>query len=98
MTKQKQPDYITHQDENSITIDVSKWQGKQETAITLQDLVEYFAYEANDDSKQLKNLAGIYGDWQNINKLAEEVLEYFKQNNREELNRKAQEYGIFFSE
>lgn len=100
MPKQKnnqQPDYVTHSDENSITIDISKWQGKQEVNITIDDLIKFYATEAKED-KELKNLAGIYGDQTNINKLAEEATEYFKKTNWQELANKASKKGIFFGE
>lgn len=86
-------DFITQKNDDSITIDISKWQGKQETDITITDVVQFLAYEAPKE-KELKNLAGISGDWQNLNQLVQDLIEYFKEVNPKELAEEAEKYGL----
>ena len=87
------PSYIKDNSKKHITINVSDWQGDQTAKITIADVIEYYVSQAGNLSG-MRCLAGIYGDWRNIDGLAKEALEYFKAVNAEELRREGKKRGL----
>lgn len=88
------PPYILGNNTEKIEIDVNRWQGQQRREITISDLMEYYEKEASKTDSELRNLAGIYGDWRNIDNLANEVRQYFMRVNPEELKEEAKKRGL----
>ena len=88
------PSYIIANSKTSLTINVNDWQGKQEVKINIKDLIKYYVEQAPNISSGLRCIAGLYGDWRNIDELAKEALAYFKANNIDELKREAKRQGL----
>ena len=88
------PSYITANSKTSLTININDWQGKQEAKITIKAVIEYYKTQAPNISSGLRCIAGVCGDWRNIDALAREALAYFKANNINELKREAKRQGL----
>jgi len=88
------PEYIKDNGKNFITINVSDWQGDQTAKITIDDVVEYYKSQAGNIVSGARSIAGIFGDWRNIDALAKEALEYFKAVNMDELKKRAKKAGL----
>ena len=83
--QQDTPDYVLDAGKSFIKIRVSDWQGDQDLRVTVEDVVEYYRYEARNIISGCRVLAGYAGDWRPVDKLAKECLGWFKLLNIEEL-------------
>jgi len=86
---EKVPNYIVSNDRNNLEIDVNLYQGKQIANITIENVIEYYATQANNTDSQTRELAGIVGHWQNIDNIAREALDYFRAVNMDEVKKEA---------
>jgi len=68
--------------------------GKKKTRIGVNDIIYYYAYEARNLSSGCRTLAGIVGDWRNIDSLAKQCLEIYKVLKRDELQKIAHKFGM----
>ena len=84
------PDYIRSATKKSITINTSEGAKK----VTIEDVVRYYATDARDMTSGFRQLGSIGGDWRPIDRLANEVLQYFKFVNRRAVEREAKQYGM----
>jgi hypothetical protein len=84
------PKYIKKATKNYIEIKVD---GKTKK-ITMQDVLTYYKTEACNIYSGCRSLAGIVGDWRPIDRLAKEVLEWFKHSNMVKLRVEAKKLGL----
>jgi len=61
--------------------------------IRIADVARYFAHEAGSMSGG-RSLAGIFGDWRQIDAIAQDVLEYFKVANIEGMRQESRRLGL----
>lgn len=85
------PEYIKDATLNSLTISID---GGSELKIAMDDVVEYYSTQANNIVSGMRSIAGCYGDWRPIDRLANEVLEWFKFANINELRRESRKAGL----
>ncbi len=88
------PEYILDAGKSFIKIRVSDWQGDQDLIVTVEDVIEYYRYEAGNIISGCRVLAGYAGDWRAVDKLAKECLGWFKLLNIEELRQEGRKYGL----
>jgi len=88
------PGYIKKAGCTFIVIHVSDFNGDKNLKITIKDVIEYYKVDARNISSGMRSIAGHYGDWRNIDALANECLEYFKTVNIDQLRSEAVEAGI----
>lgn len=70
------------------------WQGPARTKrVRIDDVAVYYAREACSMSG-CRTLAGIVGDWRQIDYIAQDCLEYFKEVNIEGMRRAARKQGL----
>lgn len=62
--------------------------------ITLADVAEYYATEAPNITSGCRTLAGLTGDWRQIDGLASLALGWFKRVNVEGMRRAARRLGL----
>ena len=62
--------------------------------ITLDDLAEFYATQANNLGSGIRTLAGLHGDWRPISNLADLALDWFKSVNIEGIRRAARKVGL----
>ena len=62
--------------------------------ITLDDLAEFYATQANNLGSGIRTLAGLHGDWRPISNLADLALDWFKSVNIEGMRRAARKVGL----
>ena len=62
--------------------------------ITLADVAEYYATQARNLTSGCRTLAGLTGDWRQIDGLASMALEWFKQVNIQGMRRAARSRGL----
>ena len=62
--------------------------------ITIADVAEYFSTQARNIASGMRSLAGIHGDWRQIDYIAQDCLEYFKQVNAEGMRKAARKLGL----
>ena len=67
--------------------------GLKQLRVTIPDVAQYFAEEANSMSG-CRTLAGLTGDWRNMDGLAQIALEYYKLTNIQAMRREGRKYGI----
>lgn len=69
--------------------------GEPETVrITLENLAEFYATQANNLSSGCRTLAGLTGDWRPISELANAALAWFKRVNVEGMRRAGKKAGL----
>ena len=88
------PEYILEAGKSFIKIRVSDWQGDQDLIVTVEDVIEYYRYEAGNIISGCRVLAGYAGDWRGVDKLAKECFDWFKLVNIEELRQEGRKYGL----
>ena len=70
------------------------WQGPARTKrIRIGDVARYYAHEACSMSG-CRSIAGIFGDWRQIDYIASDCLEYFKAVNIEGMRKAGRKFGI----
>ena len=62
--------------------------------IRLADVIKYYHSQAGDLTSGMRSIAGIHGDWRQIDYIAKDCLEYFKRVNRPELAREGRKFGM----
>ena len=62
--------------------------------VTLDNLAEFYATQANNLSSGIRTLAGLPGDWRPISELADLALAWFKHINVEGMRRAARRIGL----
>lgn len=62
--------------------------------VTINDVSEYYATQANNIVSGMRSIAGHYGDWRPIDNLAKECLEYFKLINMDGLRKVCKKAGL----
>ena len=88
------PDYIVKAGKSFIVIRLNDWRGKQELKIKIDDVINYYATQANNIVSGCRTLAGYIGDWRPVDGLAKEALEWFKFVNVETLKRQSKKQGL----
>ncbi len=88
------PEYILDAGKSFIKIRVSDWQGDQDLIVTVEDVIEYYRYEAGNITSGCRIIAGYAGDWRPIDILSKECLEWFKFVNIEGLRQEGRKYGL----
>lgn len=68
--------------------------GDKKHKITIDDVVEYYATQANNIVSGIRKLGNIVGDWRPVDHIAKFCLEVFKQINIEELRKKSINRGL----
>jgi len=68
--------------------------GKKKTRIGVEDVIQYYAYEAGNLSSGCRTLAGIIGDWRPVDELAKQCLEIYKVLKRDEMVKIARKFGM----
>lgn len=66
----------------------------QRVTVTLDNLVEFFATQANNLTSGCRTLAGLTGDWRPISQLANACLDWFKHVNVQGLRRAARRRNL----
>ena len=77
-----------------VVITVSDWEGLKRLTITLDDVAEYYKTQASNITSGCRILSGHVGDWRQIDAIAYQVLEYFKEVNIEGMRRAAKRVGL----
>ena len=62
--------------------------------ITLADVADYYATEARNMTSGCRTLAGLTGDWRQIDSLASTALDWFKRVNVQGMRRAARRLGL----
>ena len=62
--------------------------------ITLDDIAEFYATQANNLGSGIRTLADLHGDWRPISELADLALSWFKSVNVEGMRRAARKVGL----
>ena len=62
--------------------------------VTVANLAEFYATQANNLSSGIRTLAGLHGDWRPISELADLALGWFKQVNADGMRRAARKVGL----
>jgi hypothetical protein len=62
--------------------------------IRIDDVAKYYAREACNITSGCRTLAGIVGDWRQIDYIAQDCLEYFKQVNIEGMRKAGRKLGL----
>jgi len=89
------PGYLRRVTKEKIIINVDGgWQGQGEHTITIKDVAEYYAYEANNLLSGCRTLGTITGDWRPVDRIAKECLEIFKCVNIEGIRRESRKLGL----
>ena len=88
------PGYVKKAGKSYIDIVVDNFLGTEKLHITIQDVVRYYATQANNIVSGCRSLSGHTGDWRQIDNLAKECLEYFKYVNVETLRREGRKAGL----
>ena len=70
------------------------FEGHKKTRVTPQDVIEYYAHEARNMSSGCRTLAGITGDWRNMDECAKECLNIYKVLKRVELVKYAHKHNM----
>jgi len=71
------------------------WQGPARVKrIRIDDVAKYYAREACNITSGCRTLAGIAGDWRQIDYIAQDCLEYFKQVNIEGMRKAGRKLGL----
>jgi len=65
-----------------------------EYKVTVEDVIRYFAHDAQNIQSGIRSLGEIRGDWRQIDSLAHFCMEIFKITAREELRRTAKKHGL----
>lgn len=84
------PEYIIDAGKTFIVIHV---EGSNEK-ITINDVIEYYHTQARNITSGCRRLAGVVGDWRNIDYLAQECLYWFKCINKEMLRKEGKKRGM----
>lgn len=88
------PGYVVSADEESFTLNIRGVLDERiELVVTVNDVAEYFATQARSMSG-MRSLAGHYGDWRQIDQLAQEVLSWFKFVNIEGMRKASLSLGL----
>jgi hypothetical protein len=78
--------FIISGTKKSLTLNVRDCFGSnKKQKVNIYDVLKYYAYEAGNLLSGMRTLAGIAGDWRNVDNLANICLSYFKQVNPESL-------------
>lgn len=92
------PGYIVKAGKTFITIRVSGLDVDIDDAkpikITIDDVVEYYRTQASYLSSGMRMIAGHYGDWRQIDALAQECMAWFKHVNVAQLRRQSRKVGL----
>jgi hypothetical protein len=89
------PEFVDVVDNHTLKVRVADWSEKPcEYTVNVEDVVEYFAYQACDMLNGVRNVGAIYGDWRYIDELAHILLDIFKQLDIEYLRRVSRQYGL----
>lgn len=67
---------------------------KGNIAITPKDVINYYAFEAQNLSSGIRTLGTINGDWRNIDELAKTCLSIYKVVKRKDLVREAHKHNM----
>ena len=68
--------------------------GYQDIKIKIGDVAQYYAKEACNITSGCRTIAGLTGDWRQIDSLAKEALEWFKHINIEGMRREGKKAGL----
>src|SRR3972149_11517167 len=68
--------------------------GKKRQRVSVDDIVRYYAFEAQNLSSGIRTLGTINGDWQRIDNLAKICLLIYKVLKRDELQKMAHKFGM----
>ena len=73
----------------------ANWQSPERTVrVRIADVAKYYAREACNITSGCRTLAGIVGDWRQIDYIAQDCLEYFKRVNIEGMRKAGRKQGI----
>jgi len=67
---------------------------QESLTITLADVAEYYATQARNLTNGCRTLAGLTGDWRQIDRLASLSLNWFKRVNIEGMRKAARRQGL----
>lgn len=62
--------------------------------IRIGDVIKYYHSQAGNISSGMRSIAGIHGDWRQIDYIAKDCLEYFKLANHPALAREGRKHGM----
>uniref|UniRef100_A0A6M3LHL5 Uncharacterized protein n=1 Tax=viral metagenome TaxID=1070528 RepID=A0A6M3LHL5_9ZZZZ len=62
--------------------------------IRLADVIRYYHRDARNITSGMRSIAGIHGDWRQIDYIAGDCLAYFKHVNRPALAREGRKFGM----
>jgi len=68
--------------------------GYQDIKIKISDVAQYYAKEARNITSGCRTIAGLTGDWRQIDALANEALEWFKYINIEGMRKEGKKVGL----
>jgi hypothetical protein len=85
------PNYVRNAGRTYITIKTED--RNSPLKITINDVIRYYREEAGSMSG-CRSIAGLIGDWRNIDRLADECLGYFKMVNVDMLRREGKRVGM----
>lgn len=87
------PSYVKDAGKDFIVIVVTDSNGNKDLKITIEDMVRYIK-EESDSKSGARTIAGHLGDWRRIEELANEVFDYFRLVNKEELKEEGIRQGL----
>ena len=93
------PEYMRIKSKSSLRVYMgSEWEEPKWYTVTISDVIRYYHVDARNISSGGRCIGRICGDWRNIDYIAKECLEVFKQINRKGLERAAKRYGMTLKE
>jgi hypothetical protein len=88
-------EFVKRAGKTFLTVNVTNVFGEpQIIRITVENLAEFYATQANNLSGGCRTLAGLAGDWRPVSELANAALEYFKRINPQAMRRTARKRGL----
>ncbi len=90
------PPYIKGVGKTFIVVNAESGFGEEASPrkITISDVLEYYRTQAPNISSGIHSLAGIHGDWRQIDSMAKEMLELFKCINIDGLRKASRKAGL----
>jgi len=88
------PSWLLVKNSRTLVITVDSWQRLGEYEVTVEDVVEYFAFKSGNILSGMRSLGSIVGDWRQIDCLAQFCHEVFKLTAIKGLKKLSRTYGL----
>lgn len=95
MAQERYGDFILGAGKTFLTIRAQTvLDGRQHVKIRMEDVARYYRIEAGNLSSGMRSIAGLPGDWRQIDHLAQISLDWFKRVNIDRMRQVSREFGL----